>query len=133
MSTRKEYMKAYRESHKAQFKEYKKLWREQHKEHIKDLSALYESESRNINGERLGYIRTKSQRILKKCHGKIKGYEIHHCFGYTEADKFIYIPKFLHLKIHALLRELNIDSKINHWKYISELVNNCEQYTYIKS
>lgn len=111
----------------------KKLWREQHKEHIKALSKLYESESRNINGVRLGYIRTKSQRILKKCHNKIKGYEIHHCFGYAEADKFIYIPKSLHLKIHALLRELNIDSKINHWKYISELVNNCEQYTYIKS
>ena len=63
---------------------------------------------------------------------KIPGYEIHHCFGYEDPSKFIYISKELHLKIHQYLRDNNIDADTDHWMAIRDLVNNADEFMYIK-
>ena len=62
---------------------------------------------------------------------EIKDYEIHHCFGYDDPSKFIYISKSLHIKIHQYLRDNNIDADSNHYDYIKHMINECEEYTYI--
>lgn len=85
----------------------------------------------NSQGVTKNHIRTKSRIYLFSKHSKLSGYEIHHAFGYDDCTKFIYIPKTLHLQIHKLLRDNNISSDTNHWMSIRDLVNSCEQYTYI--
>ena len=90
------------------------------------------SEDVNKNGITKHSIRQKSQRILFKTHDKIQGYEIHHCFGYEDQNKFIYIPRDLHLKIHKLLRDNKIPADSDHWNSIRDLVNTYEGYTYIR-
>lgn len=81
------------------------------------------------------YIRCQSASILfkQRKHTKLKDYEIHHCFGYGDPTKFIYIPKTLHSAIHKFIREHSIDACSNHYKYITELLNNCVEYTYISA
>lgn len=91
------------------------------------------SEDLNSNGIPKCNIRTRSRKILGKCHAKLPGYEIHHCFGYEDPNKFLYIPKSLHLKIHQFLRDNKIPADSDHWFAIRELVNSCEEYTYIRA
>lgn len=80
-------------------------------------------------------VRCQSSYILfkQRNHTRLKGYEIHHCFGYDDPSKFIYIPKSLHNKVHQLLRDKNIDSDSNHFNYIIHLINECTEYTYISA
>lgn len=117
-STKKRYHNdlEYRESHKAQCKARMK----------NDL---------NSNGKTKVNIRVQSQHILfdKRKHSRIKGYEIHHCFGYDDPNKFIYVPRTLHNAIHQYLRDNNIDADSNHYKYIANLINECTEYTYISA
>ena len=63
---------------------------------------------------------------------KISSYEIHHCFGYDDPSKFIYCSKELHLKIHQFLRDNNIDADTDHWMAIRDIVNNSNEFVYIK-
>lgn len=77
-------------------------------------------------------VRVRSRQILRKCHAKLPGYQIHHCFTYIDPNKFIYIPKSLHLKIHQLLKEKNILEYTDHWMAIRDLVNSSEEYVYIR-
>ena len=74
----------------------------------------------------------KSRYILKKMNLHIDGYEIHHCFGYDDASKFIYISKALHRTIHQFLHDNNIDASTDHWMHIRDLVNSTDEFTYIK-
>ena len=147
---RKEYMKAWREAHKEQYKAYKKAWREAHKEQSKAYmkaymkeyyQAYYQANKDKIKTYRKAYmkdylksdlnslgqtkdgIRWKSRRILKQMNLNIPGYEIHHCFGYEDASKFIYISKSLHLKIHQFLRDSNIDADSDHYEQIKQLLD----------
>ena len=120
-----EYNKAWYQAHKA----YKKAWREANKEHIK----AYTKSDLNSLGQTKHSIRVKSKRILKKSGIKIPGYQIHHCFGYEDASKFIYCSKSLHLKIHQYLRDNNIDADTDHWSQIADIVNSTYEFIYIKS
>ena len=87
------------------------------------------------NNKRKHLVRCQSAYILfkQRKHAKLKGYEIHHCFGYDDSTKFIYISKSLHKAIHSLLRDNNIDADSNHYKYIVQLLNDCVEYTYVSA
>ena len=121
---------------KEERKEYKKAWREANIQHYrayqKDYKKDYTKNEVNALGQTKNYIRHKSQSILKKMNLKIPGYEIHHCFGYEDASKFIYISKSLHLKIHQYLRDNNIDASNDHWMAIRDIVNSTDEFMYIK-
>ena len=124
----KERKKGYYQAHKEHKKAYLKAWREANKEQRK---AYYQSDVNSL-GQRKASIRQKSNYILKKMNLHIPGYEIHHCFGYEDASKFIYISKSLHLKIHQFLRDNNIDADSDHWLQIRDLVNSIYEFIYIK-
>ena len=125
---RKEYHKAYYQANKDKVKANKKDWREANKE----LYNAYQKADVNANGETKNSIRSKSNRYLRKSGIKRQGYEIHHCFGYEDPNKFIYISKSLHLKIHQLLRANNISADSDHWMHIRDLVNSTDEFWYIK-
>ena len=104
-----------------------------HEWYLKNKEKCYEYKNNEINkfDITLNCIRQKSRLYLKSNHSILKDYEIHHCFGYEDYRKFIYIPKELHYQIHSLLKENNINPKENHWKYIVNLINSFEKYIYI--
>ena len=120
----KEYMKAYRQSHKDKCIAYYQTHKEQAK--------AYNRSDVNSLGQTKHSIRVKSLKILKKSGINIPGYEIHHCFGYNDPTKFIYISKSLHLKIHQFLRDNNIDADSDHWMQIRDMVLHCNEYFYAK-
>ena len=135
MKDRREYMKAYYQAHRATMKGWHeankarcKAWREAHKQEMK----AYIKSDVNSLGQIKHSIRMKSLNILKQMNLHIDGYEIHHCFGYEDANKFIYISKSLHLKIHQFLRDNNIDASNDHWMHIRDLVNDTDEFVYIK-
>ena len=132
----KAYAKAYKQTHKEESKAYQKAWYESNKEHYRDYQKDYHKDyyksDLNSLGQTKGSIRIKSQRILKQMNLHIDGYEIHHCFGYEDPSKFIYCSKSLHLKIHQLLRDKNIDANSDHWMDIRDLVNSTDEFWYIK-
>lgn len=154
MTNHKEYMKAYHEAHKEEAKAYyqahkkevkdaKKAYYQAHKEERRASNKAwseahrqesYEYKKADINslGESKNNIRQKSRYILKQMNLNIPGYEIHHCFTYDDPSKFIYISKSLHLKIHQFLRDNNIDASSDHWMAIRDLVNDTDEFTYIK-
>ena len=131
---RKEYMKAWREAHKESEKAKMKAWHEAHKDsekakikawkqsHKESINAYTKSELNSL-GKTKNSIRYKSRRILKTSGINIPGYENHHCFGYEDPSKFIYISKSLHLKIHKFLRDNNIDADSNHYEQIKHLLD----------
>ena len=126
------YMKAYNKAHKEQRKASRKAWHEANKEQYKAYMKAYIKSDVNSKGQTKNSIRKKSLRILKQMNLHIHGYEIHHCFGYEEPSKFIYISKALHLKIHQYLRDNNIDASTDHWMAIRDLVNDTDEFTYVK-
>ena len=137
---RKEYMKAYYQAHKEERKTYNQAHKEERKAYKKAWSKSHRQESykyQNSDVNSLGVsknnIRNKSKYILKKMKLKIPGYEIHHCFGYEDPTKFIYISKSLHHKIHQYLRDNNIAADSDHWMQIRDIVNNTDEFTYIKA
>ena len=117
-----EYMKDYANNQK--FKEY-------HKEYQKQ----YIMNDLNSEGITKNSIRYQSRHILfkQRNHAKLKDYQIHHCFGYDDPSKFIYIPRTLHKAIHQFLRDNNINADTDHYKYISTMINECTDYTYISA
>lgn len=132
ISKKKAYEAAHKEQRRASNKASNKAWNEAHKEQRNNWQKAYSKSDVNSLGQTKHSIRYKSQRILKKSCIKIPGYEIHHCFGYEDASKFIYISKSLHLKIHQYLRDNNIDAGKDHWMAIRDIVNNTDEFTYIK-
>ena len=128
----KEQRKAYRQAHKEQAKAYMKAWIEANKEDYKAYDKAYKKADVNSLGQTKNYIRKKSHHILNQMNLKIPGYEIHHCFGYEDASKFIYISKSLHLKIHQFLRDNKISADTDHWMAIRDLVNSTDEFMYIK-
>ena len=150
----KEERKAYYQAHKEEIKAYQKSWHAAHKEERKayyqahkeeakasmkawseankDKCIVYKKSDVNSFGESKHNIRCKSRRILKKMNLNIPGYETHHCFTYDDPSKFLYISKSLHLKIHAYLKEHNIDADSDHWLSIRDMVLNCNEYFYAK-
>ena len=133
---RKEYKKAWYKAHKEQVKEQVKAYQKAHKEQVKayqkDYKKDYTKSDVNSLGQTKNNIRSKSKNILKKMQLHIPGYEIHHCFGYDDPSKFIYISKSLHLKIHQFLRDNNIAADSDHWMAIRDLVNSTDEFMYIK-
>ena len=143
----KAYYQAYKDKHKPYYQAYMKAWYQAHKESEKaKTKAYYQAHKKQYNAYRNAYnksdlnslgqtknsIRQKSQRILKKMHLHIPGYQIHHCFTYDDAAKFIYISKSLHLKIHQYLRDNNIDADTDHWMQIRHIINSTDEFMYIK-
>lgn len=128
----KEYQKAYYEAHREEIKEYKKDLDASNKESQNAYKKAYYKVDVNSNGEPKLSIRVKSNAILNKTGYKRPGYEIHHCFGYEDPNKFIYISKALHLKIHRLLRDNNIDADSEHWMTIRDIVNDTDEFIYIR-
>ena len=137
---RKEYRKAYyqahKEQHKAYMKAYQKAYYQAHKESKKEYMKSYMKEYKKADLNSLNQtkqsIRSKSLRILNQMNLHISGYEIHHCFGYEDPSKFIYISRELHLKIHQYLRDNNIDASSDHWMSIRDLVNDTDEFVYIR-
>ena len=127
----KEYMRAYYQAHREEAKAYQKAY---NKAHRKERNAYKKSDTNSL-GHTKDSIRTKSRRYLFNVlnHTKLKGYEIHHCFGYDDYRNFIYIPKSLHIKIHQFLRDNHIDADTDHYNNIVHLINACEEYVYIKA
>ncbi len=130
----KEYQKAYKQAHKEQLKEYQKAYYKANKEQVKEYNKAYnqahkeqqkEYKKSDVNslGQTKHSIRNKSLRILKKSGIKIPGYQIHHCFTYDDASKFIYCSKEMHLKIHQFLRDNNIDADTDHYEQIKHLLD----------
>lgn len=123
----KDYQKAWKEEHKESEKVKIKAWKEANKEHYKDYQKAYQKAYEKVDVNSLGQtktsIRKKSQRYLSKFGKKIPGYQIHHCCSYTEPYKFIYCTKEMHHLIHAYLKQHNIDSDSDHYKYIKHLLD----------
>lgn len=109
----------------------RKRTNEHHEEYI-ERKIKKRTEHVNSAGVPKSQIRVQSGKILDRIHSKLQGYEIHHCFGYDDPNRFIYIPKNLHTQIHRLLRDNNIPADSDHWNVIRDLVNSCEEYTYIR-
>lgn len=119
----------YRQLHKEKKRTYMQTYAKNHKQELNQRVR----DDKNLKGQTKALIRTLSRNILfkKRKHTQLENYEIHHCFGYNDPAKFIYIPKKLHLEIHQLLRDLSVKSDSNHWDIIRNLVNDCNEYTYI--
>lgn len=132
IAKKKAYGKVYYQANKEQKKAYMKAWREANKEQCNAYQIAYQKSDVNSFGESKNSIRTKSRNILKQMNLHIDGYEIHHCFGYEDPSKFIYISYSLHLKIHKYLRDNNIDAATDHWMAIRDLVNSTDEFMYIK-
>jgi hypothetical protein len=130
---RKEYMKKYNAERREYLKEYHSKWRSEHREEFNSGIRKRSSEDLNKNGLTKNSIRIRSGKILGKCHAKLEGYEIHHCFGYEDPGKFIYIPRELHQKIHQFLRDKHIQADIDHFNTIRGLISSYPGYTYIRS
>ena len=107
-----------KEEHKAKAKDYYQAHRDEKK--------AYKKADTNSLGQIKDNIRRMSRRYLFNVlkHTKIKGYEIHHCFGYEDYKKFIYIPKELHLQIHQFLRDNGISADTDHYNQIAKLIIN---------
>ena len=118
----REELKSYNRAHREEQKAYQKAWRQAHRE---DMKAYHKSDTNSL-GQTKNSIRTKSIRYLFNVlkHTKIKGYEIHHCFGYNDYRNFIYIPSELHLQIHQFLRDNEIDADSDHYSRIEHLIVN---------
>ena len=140
---RKEYMKAYHATHKQERKEYSKAYYQANKQQElakkkawraanKERAINYTKCDLNSLGKTKSSIRSKSLKILKQMNLKLPDYQIHHCFGYEDANRFIYISKSLHLKIHQYLRDNNISADSNHWMQIRDIVNAADEFTYIR-
>ena len=128
----KAYYQANKEERKAYSKAYKKAHKEQYNAYQKVYMKAYMKNEVNSLGQIKNAVRSKSRYILKHMNLNIPGYEIHHCFGYEDPAKFIYISKSLHLKIHEYLREHNIDAGKDHWMQIRDIVNSTDEFMYIK-
>ena len=128
---RKDYQKSYFQDHREESKARCKAYYQAHKEEYKS----YHKSDTNSLGHTKNNIRTKSRYYLFNVlnHTKLKGYEIHHCFGYDDYRNFIYIPKALHIKIHQYLRDNSIDADTDHYSKIVHLIIACEEYVYIKA
>ena len=118
----KAYYQAHREEHNAYNKAYNKAHREERNAYLK----AYNKSDTNSFGKTKNNVRKKSSQYLFKTlrHTKVEGYEIHHCFGYEDYKKFIYIPRELHLEIHQFLRENKIDADSNHYIQIEHIIVN---------
>jgi len=132
---RKEYMKKYMKKRRSEPNEeyiaHKMKRRSEHKLERNVYMKGYNAKDVNAAGVTRQQIRVLSNRILFKKHYKLHGYEIHHCFGYEDANKFIYIPRTLHQQIHQMLRDDKIPAYSNHWNTIRDMVNSCDEYTFI--
>ena len=116
--------KAYYEAHREDKKAYYEAHREERKAYHKAYQKIYNKSDTNSLGQTKASIRDRSRKYLFNVlkHTKLKGYEIHHCFGYEDYRNFIYIPKSLHLQIHQYLRDNNIDADTDHYSKIAHLV-----------
>ena len=133
----REDIKAYHQAHRDEYKDYNKSWYQEHREernayqkaynqsHREERNAYMKSDT-NSQGNTKNSIRKKSSSYLFNVlkHTKLEGYEIHHCFGYDDYKKFIYIPKELHLQIHQFLRDNGISADTDHYNQISQLIIN---------
>ena len=133
----REEQKAYHRAHREELKAYQKAWRQSHREeqkayhnaynkaHREERKAYIKSDTNSL-GQTKDSIRAKSNYYLFNTlrHTKVEGYEIHHCFGYDDFKKFIYIPKELHLQIHQFLRDNEIDADSDHYSRIEHLIVN---------
>lgn len=118
-----------------EFREYRNAQSRKRYHNNPGYDKEYKKNDLNSNGKTKNYIRKLSSRILfdKRHHSRLKGYEIHHAFGYDDPSKFVYIPKTLHNAIHHYLRDNSIDADSNHFNSIAQLINECTEYTYISA
>ena len=122
----RDYHKAWYQKRKEERKAYQKAYNKAHREDINSYKKAYKRTDTNSFGQTKNSIRSKSIRYLFNVlkHTKLEGYEIHHCFGYEDYKKFIYIPKELHLQIHQYLRDNCIDADTDHYNQIAQLIIN---------
>ena len=102
-------------------------------EYLRKYCRKYTKVNLNSAGKTKSNIRAQSNQILfrQRKHSRLKGYEIHHAFGYDDPSKFVYIPRELHVKIHQYLRDNGIAADSCHFDSIKHLINEYTGYTYI--
>lgn len=77
-------------------------------------------------------VRATSKKYLKRFGiEKQKGYVIHHCCGYENPDKFVYLPVELHNKIHKFLRANNVIADSNHYDMIKNMLSESDKQTFV--
>ena len=120
-----------KEKHREYMREYMQVHfnTPEYKEYAKQYARNY---TRDPEHKRLYNCRAASNRILRKLGIRVDGYEIHHCWGYDDPSKFVYIPRRLHRDIHIALNEAGIDAKNNHWDHIKDIIMNYKGFTLIK-
>ena len=93
----------------------------------------YKETQVNSEGTLLNYVRIKSKRHMVTHLGfeKIPGYNIHHCFSYDDPERFVYLPKALHLAIHRFLRLNKIDAKTDHFEQIRAMLEESRVAVYL--
>lgn len=123
---RREYWKEYYRAHREERKYYDKKRKKAYYQAHKDESNAYRKAHTNSFGKTYNSVRCMSRYYLFTMlkHKKLKGYEIHHCFGYEDYKKFIYIPREIHLQIHQFLRDNNISADSNHYNQIEHIIVN---------
>ena len=119
-------MKAWYNKHKEEHKARTKAYSQAHKEERNAYNKDYNKSDTNSLGKTKNSVRNMSSYYLFNTlkHTRLKGYEIHHCFGYEDHRNFIYIPKELHLQIHQYLRDNGIDADTDHYNQIAQLIIN---------
>ena len=132
-----EYTKRYNEENRERIREWHKQDYLKHKEKARQLQharldRIYELRNKDLNNNGITKqeIRYKSFYYLKKYGKRIKGYEIHHCCGYDDPYKFIYVPRDFHRSIiHVYLRQHNISADEDHYDLIKHLLDDtCIKY-----
>ena len=124
-------MRRRRDNHREEYNEMHRKRVAERREEYNERAREYKAKDLNKRGIKKNNIRKISRRYLLSKHAKLEGYEIHHCFGYEDPKKFIYIPKRLHIRIHQFLRDNNVSADSDHWIAIRDIVKFSDEYSYI--
>lgn len=93
----------------------------------------YRNKDANSEGILLSNIRIRSHKYLKNDLGftSIQGYHIHHCFTYDDAERFVYLPAWLHHKVHRFLKRNGISAKDDHYEQILPMLRESRVAVYL--
>lgn len=93
----------------------------------------YRNKDTNSEGILLTNIRVRSHKYLVNELGfeKIPGYHIHHCFTYDDEERFVYLPAWLHHRIHRFLKKNGISAKDDHYQLILPMLRESRVAVYL--
>lgn len=103
------------------------------REYKKNWFKEYKTRDANSEGTLFSTIRIKSHKYLvnELEFEKIQGYQIHHCFTYDNEERFVYLPSWLHHKIHRFLKKNGISSNTDHYNEILPMMRESRVAVYL--